>query len=154
MSTTAVPLRPVSKSGVATLWVGIIALVAAAIAWAVFVSGPPAIKLETVTAGDLVLSVQAGGELKSSKATPLMVPGQNWSSRRLTWMVPEGSLVKKGELIARFGTELHVCGMDEAALARAVDAVRDAPGFKAERMEAGLEEVFIHLMSQSADNMK
>ena len=51
MSTTAVPLRPVSKGGIATLWIGIIALVAAAIAWAVFVSGPPAVKLETVTAG-------------------------------------------------------------------------------------------------------
>ena len=61
--------------------------------------------LETVAPAELVLSVQAGGDLKSSKATPLMVPGQNWSSRRLVWMAPEGSLVKKGEVIARFSAD-------------------------------------------------
>ncbi|BCW89675.1 Vitamin B12 import ATP-binding protein BtuD [Alphaproteobacteria bacterium SO-S41] len=58
------------------------------------------------------------------------------------------------ELIARFGTELHVCGMDDALLAAAVKSVADEPGYQAEHIEAGLEEVFIHLMAQSADNMK
>ena len=62
----------------------------------------PAPVLETVAQADIVLSVQAEGELKSAKSTPLMVPGQNWSSRRLIWMVPEGSLVKKGEVVKAF----------------------------------------------------
>ncbi len=48
------------------------------------------------------LRVAAAGEVRSSKATPLTVPGQGWSQRQLEWMVPEGSQVKKGELIARF----------------------------------------------------
>lgn len=61
--------------------------------------------LETISATDLAITVEATGELKSSKSTPLVVPGKNWSSRRLTWMAPEGSLVKKGEVIARFSAE-------------------------------------------------
>ena len=61
--------------------------------------------LETVMPAALTIGVDAAGELKSSKATPLTVPGKNWSSRRLTWMAPEGSLVKKGDVIARFSAE-------------------------------------------------
>ena len=57
------------------------------------------------------------------------------------------------DLIARFGAELHACGMDEAALAASVRAVADEPGYAAEAIDAGLEEVFIHLMAQSPDNM-
>ncbi len=57
------------------------------------------------------------------------------------------------ELVARFGTELHVAGRDEAALAASVARLRGAGG-SAEPMEAGLEEAFIHLMTLSADNYK
>lgn len=61
----------------------------------------PAI-VETVAAAPLRLSVRGEGELKSAKATPLNVPGRNWASRQLEWMLPEGSAVRKGDLIARF----------------------------------------------------
>lgn len=61
--------------------------------------------LETVVPASLFIGVDATGELKSSKATPLTVPGNNWASRRLMWMAPEGSLVKKGEVIAKFSAE-------------------------------------------------
>jgi HlyD family secretion protein len=61
---------------------------------------PPAV--ETVAPGKLVLSVQGAGELKSAKATPLRVPGSGWSQRQLVWMLPEGSFVKKGDVLARF----------------------------------------------------
>ena len=57
------------------------------------------------------------------------------------------------ELVARFGQELHVCGMDAAKLNAAVQSISSMPGFSAAPIEAGLEEAFIHLMSQSADNM-
>src|SRR3546814_1984087 len=43
--------------------------------------------------------------LRSAKPTPLQVPGTGWSSRRIEWMLPEGSRVKKGELIARFSSD-------------------------------------------------
>jgi len=57
---------------------------------------------ETVRAAPLRLSVAGEGELKSAKATPLQVPGRNWSARQLEWMLAEGSAVKRGDLIARF----------------------------------------------------
>jgi HlyD family secretion protein len=58
--------------------------------------------VEVVRASALSLRVMATGEVRSAKATPLSVPGQGWSQRQLEWMVPEGSQVKQGELIARF----------------------------------------------------
>lgn len=51
MSTTAVPLRPVSKGGIAILWAGVLALMLGAVAWALFMSNAPGIRLETVRAG-------------------------------------------------------------------------------------------------------
>ncbi len=64
-------------------------------------SGPP-VATETVAPGALRIAVRGEGELRSAKPTPLMVPGQNWSARQVEWMLPEGSLVKKGDLLARF----------------------------------------------------
>jgi ABC-2 type transport system ATP-binding protein len=55
-------------------------------------------------------------------------------------------------LVARFGAEIHVCGEDEALLARAVAPLKERAGVRAEPATAGLEEIFIHLMAQSADN--
>ena len=51
MSTTAVPLRPVSKGGIATLWIGLLVMMAGAVAWALFLSNVPAISLVTERAG-------------------------------------------------------------------------------------------------------
>ena len=56
---------------------------------------------ETVAQAPLVLAVQGRGELVPAKATPLRVPGNNWDSRRLEWMLPEGSFVHEGDVIAR-----------------------------------------------------
>lgn len=67
---------------------------------------PPAPPVtETVVAGPLVLETRADGVLRSARPTPLQVPGTGWSSRRIEWMLPEGSRVKKGELIARFSSD-------------------------------------------------
>jgi len=63
-------------------------------------AAPPVV--ETIEPGALLLSVRGEGELKSAKATPLVVPGENWAARQLVWMLPEGSQVKKGDLLARF----------------------------------------------------
>ncbi len=109
----------------------------------------PAPVLETVAQADIVLSVQAEGELKSAKSTPLMVPGQNWSSRRLTWMVPEGSLVKKGEVIARFSAE-----EGEQQLAQAqIDLQRNALARAAKEgeLEAGRGRVDVDLAKVGTD---
>ncbi len=54
------------------------------------------------------------------------------------------------DLVARFGAEIHVCGHDAAALARAAARVKEAqPHVTIEQIEAGFEEIFIYLMSGS-----
>ncbi len=59
------------------------------------------------------------------------------------------------DLVARFGAEIHVCGHDAAALARAAARVKEAqPHVTIEQIEAGFEEIFIYLMSESRDNFQ
>ena len=71
---------------------------------------------ETVALQDLVLSVQGEGDLRSAKPTPLTVPGSNWSSRQVEWMLAEGSRVKKGDLLARFSSLDGKQQLDQAML--------------------------------------
>jgi ABC-2 type transport system ATP-binding protein len=52
---------------------------------------------------------------------------------------------------AAFGTTLHVCGPDEAALASAIAPLR-REGLHWAEAEPTLEDVFIHLMGQARDN--
>jgi hypothetical protein len=60
---------------------------------------------ETVAPAPLSLAVLGDGQLVPAKATPLRVPGANWSSRTLEWVLPEGSFVKKGVVVARFSSD-------------------------------------------------
>jgi ABC-2 type transport system ATP-binding protein len=52
---------------------------------------------------------------------------------------------------AAFGTTLHVCGPDEAALLRAIQPFRQPP-LHWQSATPTLEDVFIHLMGQAQDN--
>ena len=61
--------------------------------------------LEQAQARPLEFSVQAEGDLRSTKPTPLLVPGAQWTARQLNWMLPDGSTVAKGQLVARFSAE-------------------------------------------------
>ena len=70
--------------------------------------------LEIIEARPLELSVDALGELRSAKATPLSVPGTNFAQRQLTWMLPEGSVVKTGDTIARFSAARGEVDLAEA----------------------------------------
>jgi hypothetical protein len=63
---------------------------------------PPTVR---VADAPLTLAVQGDGELRAIKATPLLVPGPQWTPRQLAWMLPDGSQVKKDEVIARFSAE-------------------------------------------------
>ncbi len=56
------------------------------------------------------------------------------------------------EQIARFGAALHISGVDHAALDAAVKPFQADKRRTWHRQEAGLEEVFIHLMAASQDN--
>jgi|CXWL01.1.fsa_nt_gi ABC-2 type transport system ATP-binding protein len=49
------------------------------------------------------------------------------------------------EFVARFGANIHVCGRDAAALARAVQDVAGILPLQIEKIDAGFEEIFIHM---------
>lgn len=53
--------------------------------------------------------------------------------------------------VAQFGLVLHVSGDDAEQLAAAIEPFQQQPGWKWQRIEAGLEDVFIHFMSESKD---
>lgn len=72
--------------------------------------------VEVVAPADIQLTVSAEGELKSSRATTLLVPGSQWAERRLEWMVEEGSTVAKDEVLARFSAESGEVELAQAML--------------------------------------
>jgi hypothetical protein len=72
--------------------------------------------LEQAHAGPLEFSVQAEGELRAVKSTPLLVPGEQWTPRQLAWMLPDGSHVAKGELVARFSATQSVQDLAQARI--------------------------------------
>ena len=53
---------------------------------------------------------------------------------------------------AAFGTKLHVCSPDAAALQKAISRFHGQPEIVWEEAEPTLEDVFIHLMGQAQDN--
>ena len=71
--------------------------------------------------------------------------------RRLAKLEAELSGEPGVEQIARFGTALHISGTDAKALNKAVQTHKRS-GLTWSQQPAGLEEVFIHLMSSSRDN--
>jgi ABC-2 type transport system ATP-binding protein len=58
------------------------------------------------------------------------------------------------DMVAPFGTSLHVSGRDGAALEAAVAPFRADPRFKWEATAPTLEDVFIDLMSRARDNFQ
>jgi ABC-2 type transport system ATP-binding protein len=57
------------------------------------------------------------------------------------------------EQTVTFGDVLHVSGTDAAQLQRTVEATASAKGLRAEKIETGLEDVFIYMMSRTEDNV-
>ncbi len=56
------------------------------------------------------------------------------------------------DMIAPFGTSLHVSGRDAAALDAAIGPYRERPGLTFRRSNSSLEDVFIDLMDRAKDN--
>ena len=61
--------------------------------------------LEEAHAAPQEFSVQGEGDLHSTRPTPLIVPGPVFTSRQVNWMLPDGSVVAKDQLVARFSAE-------------------------------------------------
>jgi ABC-2 type transport system ATP-binding protein len=58
------------------------------------------------------------------------------------------------DMVAPFGTSLHVSGRDQAALESAIAPYKDAKGWHWQHGDPSLEDVFIDLMSRSKDNFQ
>jgi ABC-2 type transport system ATP-binding protein len=58
------------------------------------------------------------------------------------------------DMVAPFGTSLHVSGRDAAALETAIASYRHDPRFRWERSQPSLEDVFIDLMGRARDNFQ
>jgi len=58
------------------------------------------------------------------------------------------------EMVAPFGTSLHVSGRDGSALEAAIAPYRDRPGLDWQRAAPSLEDVFIDLMGTARDNFQ
>ena len=58
------------------------------------------------------------------------------------------------DMVAPFGTSLHVSGRDPAALAAAIAPYRDSPSLVFAPAEPTLEDVFIDLMGRARDNFQ
>ncbi|MGH8531438.1 MAG: ABC transporter ATP-binding protein [Gammaproteobacteria bacterium] len=79
-----------------------------------------------------------------------------------TWAVSGGDLTALArklegtpgvDQIIAFGNSLHLTGLDAARLEASIDAVRGDGAERWERIESGLEDVFIHLMSEAEDRL-
>jgi ABC-2 type transport system ATP-binding protein len=58
------------------------------------------------------------------------------------------------DMVAPFGTNLHVSGRDAAALEAAIAPYRQREGLDWKHSEPSLEDVFIDLMSRAQDNFQ
>jgi ABC-2 type transport system ATP-binding protein len=99
----------------------------------------------------------AYGQLLTSGTVPAVVAG----SGLVTWSA-EGDDIgdvaralrtkPSVEMMAPFGTALHVSGTDPNALEAAIAPWRERGGLVWRRIEPTLEDVFIHLMGRTKDN--
>ena len=99
----------------------------------------------------------AYGQLLTSGTVPAVVAG----SGLVTWAAEGGDIgpaarALRGtpgvEMVAPFGTVLHVSGTDPDALEAAIAPWRERAGLVWRRIEPTLEDVFIHLMGRTKDN--
>lgn len=60
--------------------------------------------------------LKSDGEIIAASKTPLTTPGEGWDVRTLVDMLPEGSLVKKGQVIARFDAPRSRMELSQAEL--------------------------------------
>ena len=103
------------------------------------------------------LAYIAYGKLLAQGTAKQIIESQNLA----TWTIYGEHLSKLTEQLRKtpgidqtvvFGSALHVSGSDHAALEAAVKQSTEGTALRAERIETGLEDVFISLMAHSTDN--
>lgn len=78
--------------------------------------GAPAVPTERVEPAPWRETVAVDGEVRALKTTALPVPGGNFDPRTLAWVAPEGSVVRAGDLLARFEAERSRLQLDQARI--------------------------------------
>src|SRR5262245_802442 len=90
--------------------------------------------------------------IKSSHLTTYVVSAPNGEG--LSELTTELTDKPGIDMVAPFGTNLHVSGRDEAALEAAIAPYRKQKNLDWERSEPSLEDVFIDLMGKARDNFQ
>jgi ABC-2 type transport system ATP-binding protein len=100
------------------------------------------------------LAYIADGRLLTQGSASEVIAGQ----RLTTWALYGEHLAELQEKLrhqpgveqtVNFGDTLHVSGTDAGALQQTVESAARSNGLRVEKIDTGLEDVFIHLMSQS-----
>lgn len=103
------------------------------------------------------LAYIAYGRLLAQGTAAEVIAGQNLSS----WAIYGSGLIELQDKLRNqpgvdqtviFGDGLHASGTNASELERSVQSVIAGLGFRAEKIETDLEDVFIYMMSRSADN--
>lgn len=71
---------------------------------------------ETLAEREWHETLVADGELRAQKNTPLLVPGSQFEGRQLIEIIPEGSLVEKDQVVARFDAPQARVDLDQNEL--------------------------------------
>ena len=102
--------------------------------------------------GELLARGTVDEVIKSSHLTTYVVSAPNGEG--LSELTTELTDKPGIDMVAPFGTNLHVSGRDEAALEAAIAPYRQQKNFEWERSEPSLEDVFIDLMGKARDNFQ
>ncbi len=92
--------------------VSVLFLLALTVYW-LWPSAPDAL-LFTVKRGELVISVPMDGELEAVESFIVKAPSNLWGNIRIVRLVPEGSVVKKGDFLIQFDTSEQMQKLQEA----------------------------------------
>jgi ABC-2 type transport system ATP-binding protein len=103
------------------------------------------------------LAYIAYGQLLAQGTAAEIVAGQALT----TWAIHGDNLVELSQRLrdmpgvdqtVAFGTSVHVAGKDAAALAQSIKTATAGQNLRMEQIPTSLEDVFIYMMKQSADN--
>ena len=102
--------------------------------------------------GDLLVHGTVGQVVRASHLTTYVVSSEHGEG--LSQLSHELTGMPGIDMVAPFGTSLHVSGRDEAALEAAIESYRMNRSLDWQRSEPSLEDVFIDLMSKRRDNFQ
>jgi len=103
--------------------------------------------------GELLARGTVEEVIKSSNLTTYFVSAQG-DANNLNALSDELASKPGVDMVAPFGTSLHVSGRDAAALEAAISPYRGRKDLEWKRSEPSLEDVFIDLMGRARDNFQ